>query len=367
MLEKPEIPDRLVIERLRDEFGLQVRRLSFLPLGADVNTAVYHVLTDSEQAFFLKLRKGASPAAWGAGFAPEGLDVLVPQFLYNQGITAIIAPLEARGGQPWATLDAYKMILYPFIEGKDGYDVPLTAGQWQEFGAALRSIHSARVPPGLARLIPRETYSSRGRDIVRSYQAQVEARDYRDPAAAQMAAFMKARRREIDRLVQRAEELSLALSAHPPEYVLCHSDVHPGNLLIPTPSEEAQGETTHARVYIVDWDTPLFAPKERDLLLIGGCSTWNGPREEALFYLGYAGDPDFQQKGLDPIALAYYRCERIIQDIAEFCQQLLESEGGGEDREQSLMYFESNFLPGHEIELALRTDPEGVNRGKRHP
>jgi spectinomycin phosphotransferase len=155
---------------------------------------------------------------------------------------------------------------------------------------------------------------------------------------------MRSKREEIRRLVARADALGIALQGRPLtrgtpegwEQVLCHTDIHPGNLLL----------GANDALYIVDWDNPVLAPKERDLMLIGGCPTWKGAREEALFYQGYG------ETKIDLTALAYYRCERIIQDIAAYGQQLLLSSAGGQDREQSFTYFKSNFLPNHEIELA---------------
>ncbi len=43
MLEKPEIPDESIISRLQEEYGLRVAELTFLPIGADLRTAVYRV------------------------------------------------------------------------------------------------------------------------------------------------------------------------------------------------------------------------------------------------------------------------------------------------------------------------------------
>jgi spectinomycin phosphotransferase len=64
---------------------------------------------------------------------------------------------------------------------------------------------------------------------------------------------------------------------------------------------------------------------------------------------------------IDPIALAYYRYERIIQDIAVYCEQLLLTDEGGEDREQSLRYLTSNFLPNNTIEIAYTSDKTRSN------
>ncbi len=329
MLEKPDVKDEAIIDRLGQEFGVEVARLDFLPIGADVNTAVYRAEAGDGTAFFLKLRRGDFDA----------ITVDVPLFLKEQGIREIIAPLETRAGQLWASLEPYKMILYPFVEGQDGYALALTDAQWMEFGAALKAVHSAAVPEELARRVPKEIFSPRWREVVRSFQAQVEEGSYTEPVAVKMAAYMRDRREEIQRLVERAEVLANALRERQLEMVLCHTDIHPGNLLI----------SPNGAFYIVDWDAPMLAPKEHDLTLIGGGATWSSARETALFYQGY------RQANVDRMALAYYRCERIIMDIAEFCEQILATDAGGEDREQGYRWFISNFLPGHEIELANRT------------
>ena len=83
MLEKPDIPEELIISRLREEYGLHVSQLTFLPLGADMGTAVYRVLADDGTAYFLKLRKGF-----------EEIVVTIPLFLKSQSIQEIIAPFE---------------------------------------------------------------------------------------------------------------------------------------------------------------------------------------------------------------------------------------------------------------------------------
>ena len=58
MLIKPKLADDAIISRLQNEYDLSVAALSFLPLGADMGTAVYRVAADNKQTYFLKLRKG---------------------------------------------------------------------------------------------------------------------------------------------------------------------------------------------------------------------------------------------------------------------------------------------------------------------
>jgi spectinomycin phosphotransferase len=46
--------------------------------------------------------------------------------------------------------------------------------------------------------------------------------------------------------------------------------------------------------------------------------------EETLFYQGYG------PTAIDPAALAYYRYERIVEDIAVYCEKLFLSDTGGD-------------------------------------
>lgn len=330
MLTKPNIPDELIISRLQEEYGLQVTELTFLPLGADMGTAVYRVVTDDQTAYFLKLRKGF-----------EEIVVTVPIFLKSQGIQEIISPLETKSKQGWADFGDYKLILYPFIEGKNGFEMELTNSHKRTFGAAFKVIHSVQIPPELKRLIPQETYSPHWRESVQTFQAQVENHIFDDPTAKKLAEFMKIKRDEITHLVECAEQLASELQSEPLEFVLCHTDIHGGNILISNRDE----------LYIVDWDAPIIAPKERDLMFIGGGidEIWKSAREETVFYEGY-GETD-----INITALAYYRYERVIEDLAVICEQLLLTDEGGADREQAYRWFTSNFEAGQTIEIADNT------------
>ena len=332
MLEKPDLPDEKITACLQDEYGLRVK-VAFLPLGADLNTAVYRVVADDETPYFVKLRRGVF----------DETAVALPKFLSDQGIGQIIAPLATTTGQLWANLDTFKTILYPFVEGHNGYEVNLSDRHWGDFGTALKRIHTVVASPTLIRCIQQEIYSPRWRESVKTFLERVEDDAFDDPVAVKLAAFLKARRAEILDLVGRTERLFQALQARSPKFVVCHSDIHAGNILI----------DANNALYIVDGDNPILAPKERDLMFIGGGQGFAGhtaQEEEILFYRGYG------QTQIDPIALAYYRYERIIQDIAVYCEQLFLTHEGGEDREQSLRYLTSNFLPNSVLEIAHKSD-----------
>jgi spectinomycin phosphotransferase len=333
MLEKPDLQDDQIIACLQDEYGLLAVQVAFLPLGADRDTAVYRVVADDETPYFVKLRRGVF----------DETSVALPKCLSDQGIVQILAPLVTKTGQLWANLDAFKLILYPFVEGHDAYEVDLSDRHWVDFGTALKRIHTAVVPPALIGRIQRETYSPKWREIVKTFLERVEDEAFDDPVAAKAAALLRAKRDQILDLVGRAERLARALESRSREFILCHTDIHAGNILI----------DANDAFYIVDWDNPILAPKERDLMYVGGGQGFAGhtpQEEETLFYRGYG------QTQIDPIALAYYRYERIVQDIAVFCEQIFLTNEGGKDREQSLQYLASNFVPNGVLEIAYKSD-----------
>lgn len=331
MLEKPNIPDELIISRLQEEYGLRVSTLTFLPIGADQGSAVYRVITNDGTVYFLKLRKGF-----------DEIIVTVPLFLKSQGIQEIIAPFETKSKQGWADFGEYKMILYPFIEGKNGFEMELSDSHKRAFGAALKRIHTVNIPLELKRVIPPETFSPQWRERVKDLQRQVENSTFSDPPAAKLAIFIKSKHREISQLIRRTEELASELQPQAQELVLCHTDIHGANILI-TPNDQ---------FYIVDWDAPLLAPKERDLMFIGGGidDIWKTKRDEAVFYEGYG------KTKIDFAVLAYYRYERVIEDLVAYGEQLLLTDEGSADRLEAYERFTGNFEPGQTIEIAKKTD-----------
>ena len=329
MLEKPGIPDKAIIACLRAAYGLAFSQVVFLPLGADAHTAVYRAAASDGQAYFVKLRRGAF----------DELSVALPKFLSGLGISGLIAPLQTGSGQLWADLDPYRVILYPYIPGQDAYTACLTEAQWATFGAALRRIHTAELPAALVDRLQRELWSSRWREGLRQALQRLDADVVDDPVALELATFIRSRQAQIEQLLDRAEQLARLLPQRSLPLVLCHTDLHAGNLLA----------ADDGSLYIVDWDNPLLAPVERDLMFIGGAQGFAGvtaAEEEIRFYRGYG------PARIDPDALAYYRAARIIEDLAIYSQELLFSTAGGADRANSLRYFKSNFKPGGTIALA---------------
>ena len=331
MLEKPSLPDSTLIDCLNTDYGIQVAALTFLSLGADLDAAAYKAQAADQTSYFVKLKRGRH----------HDTGVAIVELLHKAGIQQIIPPIKTTHGQPTQLVEDFTLIVYPFVEGKDGFHCNLTESQWFKLGKALRQVHEIDLPPSLQNQVRREAYSSKWREAVRSLYPHLNAVPV-DEVASKLLKFMKEKISAIQRLVERSEELAHKIRDRSPKLVLCHSDIHAGNVLL----EDEQ------RFYIVDWDDPIMAPKERDLMFIGGGvgNVWNQPHEAEFFYKGYG------KTEVNPIILSYYRHERIVEDIAIYGQELLLKNTQGKDRPVMYKQFADMFEPRGVVDIAFKTD-----------
>ncbi|MFN8496112.1 MAG: aminoglycoside phosphotransferase family protein [Caldilineaceae bacterium] len=332
---------------MQKDYGLAVANLEFLPIGHDASAGVYRVSTKTEAHYFLKVTKRTA-------YPPS---LLIPHYLKTQGIPQVIAPLPAKDGALWQSIDGFTLLLYPFIDGQTGKARGLTDGQWIEFGALLRQIHAASLSATLLEQIKKETFVPRWGSVVKAILAQLQTQMFQGAAEQELAEFWQAKQTQISGLVARAEELGRLLQQRTLPFVLCHADIHIANLLLDQANQ----------MFVVDWDEVIFAPKERDLMFVVGTPIGKlGVTEnaEALFLQGY----DWPE--VDPIALAYYRYEWVVQDIGELGKQVFVTQDHGEETKQNAVRgFRSMFEPGSVVDAAYRAEgnlPTGVRHSAYH-
>lgn len=339
MLDKPQLDDAKIIAGVQAAYGITLTEIEFLPLGYDSCAGVYRVRA-GEDIYFLKVKRDAV----------YELSILLPQFLKAQGMDQVVAPLPTITGDLWGKVDHFTLILYPFIAGTNGWGVNLTGEQWRAYGRSLRQLHAIQLPPDLLQRLPRETFIPHPKwlaFIKQTHAAMIQPPPcvYDHPAQQQLAAFWRDHAPEIATIIDRTEQLGQrlrdTLRATPaPDYVVCHTDIHAGNLLLAAPG----------KLFIVDWDQPLLAPRERDLMFVtvGGFVT--DPRAEKLIFEGYGSAT------IDPLTMAYYRYERTMQDLADFAEQVFMAESSDATKYDSLKWFMVQFAPGVLVEAAHEFD-----------
>jgi spectinomycin phosphotransferase len=338
MIEKSALLEQRIIDCLKINYGFEVATLTFLPLGADLQASIYKAQTQNQASYFVKLKRGHY----------RDTSSIIIELLRNAGIQHIIPIVKTIHGEATQRMDGFTLTVFPFVEGQDGFSLDLTDDQWVTLGKVMRKIHEIDVPLSIQSKLRLESYSPKWRQVVRSLYPLIESEPSGDEIAVNLLKFMKKHRVSIHRLVDRAEQLTKKVQDQSPQCVLCHSDLHGGNVLI----------DENGALYIVDWDDPIMAPKERDLMFIGGgvANIWNKPHEKELFYKGY------EKVDINMTLLAYYRHERIVEDIAIYGQQLLLTRADGEDRTQdrieSYNQFIGQFDPQGVVDIAFKTDED---------
>jgi spectinomycin phosphotransferase len=128
--------------------------------------------------------------------------------------------------------------------------------------------------------------------------------------------------------------------------VLCHADIHPGNLMARVPDA----------VWVIDWDAPILAPRERDLMFVIGSDFGAQPANEELFRAGYG------PTAIDRAVLAYYLHERICDDTVVNAEHILRADVSEAARVEDLYWTKAQFAPGSSLDRARDSAPGRVRR-----
>ncbi len=110
--------------------------------------------------------------------------------------------------------------------------------------------------------------------------------------------------------LQRLKELQTQLRQRMPPMVICHTDLHGGNLMT----------AVDGKLYLLDWENAMIAPQEHDLFFwAGDAAQWES------FWPVYQGHTGFPPPNID--VLEFYFLRRALEDIADFIQRILRADG----------------------------------------
>jgi spectinomycin phosphotransferase len=325
--EPPHIPVDVLHACLRERYDLAAITLEFLPRGYDYRAGVYRVVSEQGTVYLLKVT--SRPL-----YEPS---CLVPRYLHDQGITAVVAPLLTTSGSLWTRLAEWTLMVYPFLEGETSL-AGMMDDQWQETGSIFQQIHHVQLPPAGFPSVRTESFDpTEYLRWVRAFETQhlqtLQGQHRGSGPARALCASWVAHRSTIRTAVTSLNQLAAVLQSRPLPYVIAHADLHPANLL----------RDLAGRVFVLDWDEVMLAPKERDFIFI------REPQARD-FWEGYGSRA---REEIDWCALTYFRWERVIQDLIEEAQQVLFRDDVGEDtKATAAQRFAAAFAAGNNVDAA---------------
>jgi spectinomycin phosphotransferase len=324
--------DTAIASCLGASYGVSVRQVERLALGLDSDAAVFRIDAADGARYFLKLKRGDPPER----------SVLVPRMLRAAGISQVVAPLDTSTGALWGRIGGASALLYPFVEGRSGRSRGLTTEQWTELGTTIARIHAVEPSPEVMAVLPVEQFVPAPRWIepLEWVLAGEHRSQSHDELAAPVAAFLDERRAEMRVLLDRTRDLGRELRGQRLERVLCHSDLHLNNVMV----------DTQERLHLVDWDQPILAPRECDLMLLSGTAFGGfaeGSAEQAAFLAGYG------PVSANPVVMAYYYHERVTTDLGSFAHELYWlPDADDETRWAAARWLRVIFEPGRSADAA---------------
>jgi len=215
----------------------------------------------------------------------------------DAGMEFVLAPIRSDDGTVLHRLGTrYAVRVDPFVEGAAAPTGEFTSpDERRQMGTLLGCLHAAsgRVPAGLP---GREDFVLPARAALGDALGRLDEPWDHGPFAEPARALLRAHADAIRDRLAAYDRVSAAVGDQPTPWVVTHGEPHNANVL----------RDPDGTVQLVDWDTVLIGPRERDLwmTLDAGLAGWDEYRD-------VVGDVS-----LDEQALALYR-ERWA--LAEIC------------------------------------------------
>jgi spectinomycin phosphotransferase/16S rRNA (guanine(1405)-N(7))-methyltransferase len=242
---------------LEGGWGMRVAAMTYRPVGwgshhweiADRGGNRWFVTVDE-----LETKRVSASESLDDGFARLRASLLSAVELADAGREFVVAPVPALGidGDPVARLGSrFAVAVYPFVDGRSFAWGDGDTSDWRlAMVAMVAGVHTA---PTRAR---RRALAD---DFTVPFLDELEAAcggEVTDsgPCGRPVAALMREHAGPIQRVLERYDRLTRLARSRPGRNVLTHGEPHPGNTML-----------TAAGWRLIDWDTVLVAPPERDL------------------------------------------------------------------------------------------------------
>jgi len=297
----PDISPHDLARWLKSLYAIRPRRARFVAHGECGWLYLIFTEPDGDQPdYVLKLTQ---PDLCREGSFRQDVIVTHMALYYDHGLRQISPPpLRASTGLYINDLDGYQAKLLPYIAGTPVSELEFTASQQRKLGALIATLHRCKLHDD--ELPPVERFST---NVVRQLGELLNMATVPsdDPIERDLRHTLRELTPRLKRLSARFVALAQALRADEDlcaEFVICHGDPSAGNIIV----------SPDNNVYLIDWDTPIYAPPERDLFFL---RPWLDARESYAAIIG--------ERQADRRVLHYYQLEWDLGEIVDYGKRLL--------------------------------------------
>jgi hypothetical protein len=251
------LPETALVSTLARSWGMIITSMEYRAVGwgshhwevADAAGPHWFVTVDE-----LENKRLSASEPLAAGFARLRASLATAMDLRACGRTFVVAPVPTRDGEPLARVNGrFGVAVYPFIAGQS-FD-------WGEFSSAAHRLSLLGLLVDVHTAAPAASRHALADDFAVPQRDELEAACAPDgevadcgPYAHPTSLLARQHAAPIQRLLARYDALVLEAQAQGARTVLTHGEPHPGNTM-----RTADGWV------LIDWDTALVAPPERDL------------------------------------------------------------------------------------------------------
>jgi hypothetical protein len=251
------LPEDMLVSVLARGWGVSVTWATYRAVGfgshhwevVDAAGTRWFVTADELQTKRLSL--GEPPSA---AFGRLRASLAAAMDLRDCGKAFVLAPIPALDGEPLVRANKqFGVALYPFVDGQ--------SFTWGEFPTSAHrqavldliiAVHNA--PAAACRNAMADDFAVPHRDELELALGSAEIVDDCGPYARPTALLLAEHAVPVRRLLARYDDLVAQDRSRHGGIVLTHGEPHPGNTML-----------TSAGWLLIDWDTALIAPPERDL------------------------------------------------------------------------------------------------------
>ncbi len=319
-VDSPSIDKQALCRLIKDQYGLDVAGLTFVPQGEE--SYGYSLETSAQSRYFVKVCEHHSEL----NIRYEAASRLRTQC----GLEFVVHPIATRQGEFQPNLGEYAVAVFDFVEGIVSDRNGFSDEEWQQVASLTAALHQSVRCPALPPL-PVERFEIWFEDwLLKVLSAIGDTRPPNSEWAREARKLLSREKNDILMTLEKLKQLAERACAITYEQALTHGDLKPENFI----------KDRRGNLHIIDWSKIAIAPPERDLVNFVG-------RRFELFLQAYLSSYDKAPR-LHPELFEFYSYFMILWGIADYGSWILLEDADLVEQEYAWTQLQRQLPVNHE-------------------